>query len=388
MSRLERLFIFLCAHIITNSLYINICARTCYMLTFLTEQIVRNGCGHRMDVPLSWLIIAICLIGSFFFSASETALSCCNRFKIQIKADNGSKIAKLLLKVCDRFDRALTAILIGNNIVAITASVVSATLFVNFILPEATYGLNKDTVSLISSICMTFLFYILGDTLPKTIAKAIPDTVSYIVVIPVYLFMILLYPIAVIFELMTKTIEKIFKVKTDDKFTEEDFENVIEKTTSDGLFEQEQTEIIQSALEFIDTNVREVLTPKKDVFALDINTLTHDKMKEILLNTNYSRIPVYDQQPDNIIGILIVKTYFKEITKNTNVSIRKILSKPYFVPNTIMIDDLFNGFKKNHSHIAIVRDKDHKMVGMVTMEDVLEELVSGIGEPNTPKEKK
>jgi putative hemolysin len=200
--------------------------------------------------------------------------------------------------------------------------------------------------------------------------------------------MILLYPIAVIFELMTKTIEKIFKVKTDDKFTEEDFENVIEKTTSDGLFEQEQTEIIQSALEFIDTNVREVLTPKKDVFALDINTLTHDKMKEILLNTNYSRIPVYDQQPDNIIGILIVKTYFKEITKNTNVSIRKILSKPYFVPNTIMIDDLFNGFKKNHSHIAIVRDKDHKMVGMVTMEDVLEELVSGIGEPNTPKEKK
>jgi putative hemolysin len=200
--------------------------------------------------------------------------------------------------------------------------------------------------------------------------------------------MILLYPIAIIFELMTKAIEKIFKVKTDDKFTEEDFENAIEKTTNDGLFEQEQTEIIQSALEFVDTNVREVLTPQKDVFALDINTLTHDKMKEILLNTNYSRIPVYDQQPDNIIGILLVKTYFKEITKNPNFSIRKILSKPYFVPNTIMIDDLFNGFKKNHSHIAIVRDKDHKMVGMVTMEDVLEELVSDIGEPNTPKEKK
>ena len=358
------------------------------MLIFITEQIVRKGCGHLMDVPLSWLIIVICLVGSFFFSASETALSCCNRFKIQIKADNGSKTAKLLLKICDRFDRALTVVLIGNNIVAIAASAVSTVLFVTEILPYDQFGIDSGTVSLISSICLTFLFYILGDTFPKTIARAIPDTISYIIVYPVYFLMIIFYPVAILFELMTKAIEKIFKVKTDDKFTEEDFANAIEKTTSEGLLEQEQTEIIQSALEFVDTNVREVLTPAKDVFALDINTLTHEKLKDILLNTNYSRIPIYDRIPDNIIGILLVKTYFKEITQNPNVSIRKILAKPYFVPNTIMIDDLFNGFKKNHNHLAIVRDKDHKMVGMVTMEDVLEELVSDIGETTTPKEKK
>lgn len=340
-----------------------------------------------MDVPLSWLIIGLCVLGSFFFSASETALTCCNRFKIQIKADDGSKTAKLLLKVCDRFDRSLTAILIGNNIVAIAASTVSTVLFITHILPP-TESLSETAVSLISSVCMTFIFYILGDTLPKTIARAIPDTLSYIVVYPVYFFTLLFFPIAILFELLTKCIQKIFKVKDDETFTEEDFENAVEKVSDDGIIDEEQTEIIHSALDFIDTNVKEVLTPREKIFALDISTLTHEKLKEILLNTNYSRIPIYDHVFDNFIGVLLVKTYFQAISENPNVSIRRILKKPYFVTPNIMIDDLFNGFKKHHSHLAIVRDANKKAIGMVTMEDVLEELVSDISEPSTPKEKK
>lgn len=354
------------------------------MITFITEQIVRKGCGHLMDVPLSWLIIGLCVLGSFFFSASETALSCCNRFKIQVKADDGSKTAKLLLKVCNRFDRALTVILIGNNIVAIAASAVSTVLFVQLIFPN----FEPTLVSLISSICMTFIFYILGDTLPKTIARAIPDTFSYLMVYPIYFLMIILYPIAIIFELLTKSMTRLFKVKDDEQFTEEDFETAVEKVTDEGVLDEEQTEIIQSALEFIDTNVKEVLTPRDKIFALDITNLTHEKLKEILLNTNYSRIPIYEGTFDNIIGILLVKTYFKEITSNPQVSIRHLLTKPYFVTSNIMIDDLFNGFKKHHSHIAIVKDNKQNIIGMVTMEDVLEELVSDISEPSAPKEKK
>lgn len=338
-----------------------------------------------MDVPLSWLIIALCVLGSFFFSASETALSCCNRFKISVKADDGSKTAKLLLKVCNRFDRALTVILIGNNIVAILASTVSTVLFMTHILPPASTGLADTVVSLISSVCMTFLFYVLGDTLPKTIARAIPDTFSYLIVYPIYFLMLLFYPIAILFELLTKAIEKIFKVKNDEQFTEEDFENAVEKVTDDGVFDEEQTEIIHSALDFTDTNVKEVLTPRDKIFALDISTLTNEKLKQILLSTNYSRIPIYDHVFDNFIGVLLVKTYFKEIVKNPNVPIRRILKKPYFVTTSIMIDDLFNGFKKQHSHLAIVRDANKKCVGMVTMEDVLEELVSDISEPSAHK---
>lgn len=350
------------------------------MIIFIIAQ--RRESGHRMDVPISWLIIGLCIIGHFFFSASETALTCCNRFKIQVKADEGSKTAKLLIKVCNRFDRALTSVLIGTNIMSIIISAVSTVLFLNILQSS---GMTDSTISLISSIAMSFLVYILGDTLPKTIAKAIPDTLSYIFVYPIYFFMIILFPITILFELLVKLIEKIFKVKEETPFDEEDFENVVEKVADEGVIEEEQNEIIQSALDFVDTNVKEVLTPKEKIFALNIRDINHDSLKGILITTRYSRIPIYDRQFDNFIGVLNVKTYFKAIEKNPNVSIRKILQKPYFVSTSIMIDDLFNGFKKNHTHLALVRNSSNKVVGMVTMEDVLEELVSDIAEPSNRK---
>lgn len=335
-----------------------------------------------MDVPISWLIIIICVVLHFFFSACETALSCCNRFKFQVAADEGNKTAKVVLKVSEKFDRTLMTVLIGSNIVAIIISAVSTLLFLNILFKS---GLNNSVISLISSIAMALLVYIFGDALPKTIARAIPDTISKIFIWPVYILTLLLTPITIIFDGLAKLIEKIFKVKNDETFTEEDFENVVENVTDEGVLEEEQSEIIQSALEFVDTNVKEVFTPKEKIFALDIRELTHEKLRSILMTTKYSRIPIFDREFDNFIGVLHVKTYFKEITKNPNVSIRKILQKPYFVTSSIMIDDLFNGFKKHHTHLALVRDNKKHVIGMVTMEDVLEELVSDISEPLAAK---
>ena len=197
--------------------------------------------------------------------------------------------------------------------------------------------------------------------------------------------MLILFPITFVFEKFTKLIEKIFKVKDENQFDEEDFENVVENASDEGILEEEQSDIIQSALDFADTNVKEVLTPKNKIFALDINTLTKEKLHNIILTTNYSRIPVYSGDFDNIIGVLHIKTYLSAYLNNPNVSIRRKLQKPYFVSSNIMIDDLFNGFKKHHTHIAIVRDKNKKVIGMVTMDDVLEELVSDISEPNSMK---
>ena len=131
--------------------------------------------------------------------------------------------------------------------------------------------------------------------------------------------------------------------------------------------------------------MKEVLTPRNKIFALDIRGLTREKLHEIIINTNYSRIPIYDGDFDNIKGVLHIKTYLSAYLRNPNVSIRSKLQKPYFVSSKIMIDDLFNGFKKHHTHIAIVRDKNKKVIGMVTMDDVLEELVSDISEPNSVK---
>ena len=333
-----------------------------------------------MDVPLSWLIISVCVLAHFFFSAGETALACANRFKMQVEADEGKKSAKLVLRVCEKYDRALITVLIGSNIVAIVASVICTVLFYNLFT-----NWTSDTVSLVASITVSLLIYIIGDALPKTIARSIPDTISKIFVFPVFGLMMLLYPITLVFELLTKGIEKAFRVKEQVEFDEEDFENVVEKVSDEGILEEEQSDIIQSALEFADTNVKEVLTPRNSIFALDLGGLTREKLHEIIINTNYSRIPVYDGDFDNIKGVLNIKTYLSAYLRNPNVSIRSKLQKPYFVSSSIMIDDLFNGFKKHHTHIAIVRDKNKKVIGMVTMDDVLEELVSDISEPNSVK---
>ena len=335
-----------------------------------------------MDVPLSWLIIGVCVLAHFFFSAGETALACANRFKMQVEADEGKKTARLVLHVCEKYDRALITVLIGSNIVAIVASAVSTILFYNMF---SSSGLMDETISLISSIIISLLIYILGDALPKTIARTIPDTISKAFVYPVYWLIILLFPITIVFEQLTKLIERIFRVKEETQFDEEDFENVVEKISDEGVLEEEQSDIIQSALDFADTNVKEVLTPRDKIFALDINNLDREKLHQIIIDTNYSRIPIYEDDFDNMIGILHIKTYLSAYLRNPNVSIKRKLQKPYFVSSNIMIDDLFNGFKKHHTHIALVRDKNKKIIGMVTMDDVLEELVSDISEPSHVK---
>ena len=336
------------------------------------------------DPYISWIIIALLIVLHFFFSGAETSFACCNKFKMQVKADEGSRTAKTLLKIIDKYDRALTIILIGNNIVAIAISAISTVLFLGYF---GSTGLAETTVSLICSIIMTFTIYIIGDTLPKTIARAIPDTFSLIFTYPTYFLMIVLFPITIIFEGGAKLLAKLFRLKDEEDFTEEDLIDEIEKASEEDMIDEDQAEIVQSTMDYLDTNVKEVLTPASDMFALNIRDLTHDSLQKIIVDTNYSRIPVYDKVFDNIIGILNIKIYFEEFMKDPHVSIRSILQKPYFVSTKIMIDDLFHGFRKHRTHIAMVRDTHNKVIGMVTMEDILEEIVSDISEPAQKRRK-
>ena len=337
------------------------------------------------DPAISWIIIVILIAFHFFFSGSETSFACCNKFKMQVKAEEGSKTAKVLLKIIDKYDRALTIILIGNNIVAIALSAVSTMLFLSYF---GSTGIAETTISLISSIVMTFIVYIVGDTLPKTIARAIPDTLSLVFTFPIYFLMIIFWPITLIFEGGVKLTSKIFRLKDEEEFTEEDLIDEIEKASEEEMIDEEQAEIVQSTMDYLDTSVREVLTPRSAIFAINMRDLTNESLQNIISNTNYSRIPVYDKVFDNIIGVLNVKIYFEEYMKDPHVSLRSILQKPYFVSNRIMIDDLFKGFRKHHTHIALVRDNRNKIIGMVTMEDILEEIVSDISEPATQKRRK
>ena len=154
------------------------------------------------------------------------------------------------------------------------------------------------------------------------------------------------------------------------------------------MIDEEQAEIVQSAMDYLDTSVKEVLTPRSAIYALNIRDLTHESLQKIIVNTNYSRIPIYDKVFDNMIGVLNVKIYFEEWSKDPHVSIRSILQRPYFVNNKIMIDDLFHGFRRHRTHIALVRDNRNMIIGMVTMEDILEEIVSDIAEPNSQRKRK
>ena len=337
------------------------------------------------DPYISWIIIAVLIVLHFFFSGAETSFACCNKFKMQVKADEGSRTAKTLLKIIDKYDRALTIILIGNNIVAIAISAISTILFLGYF---GSTGLAETTISLICSVIMTFTIYVFGDTLPKTIARAIPDTFSLIFTYPTYFLMIILFPITIIFEGGAKLLAKIFRLKDEEDFTEEDLIDEIEKASEEDMIDEDQAEIVQSTMDYLDTNVKEVLTPVSAIYALNIRDLTHDSLQKIIVNTNYSRIPVYDKVFDNVIGILNVKIYFEEYMKDPHVSIRSVLQKPYFVNTKIMIDDLFHGFRKHRTHIALVRDNHNKIIGMVTMEDILEEIVSDISEPANQRRRK
>lgn len=232
---------------------------------------------------------------------------------------------------------------------------------------------------------MAIIVYFLGDTLPKTIAKAIPDTCSKIVAYPIYGMMYVLFPISIIFEGMVKLIESIFKQKEEETITSDDLEKALEEGEENGLFEEETVEIIQSALEFADTRAKDVLTKRHKIFALDINKLDTKALNEVIDSVPYSRIPIYEGELDNYIGVLHVKSYIQQYLANPNINIRDILQDPYKVPNKIMLVDLLSGFKKHHTHLAMVVNKDEHIIGMVTMEDVLEELVDNISEPNLLK---
>lgn len=338
------------------------------------------------DPAVSWIIIIILVAFHFFFSGAETAIACCNRFKVQTKADEGSHTARTLLKIINKYDRALTTVLVGNNIVAIALASVTTVLALNYFRSS---GYNEDTISFVASVIMAFVVYALGDTLPKTIARAIPDTLSFAFTYPVYGLMIVLFPITWCFEKISDFFSKLFKVKNEEDFTEEDLTNALEEASEKDMIDEEQAEIVQSTMDYLDTGVSDVLTPRDKIFALNLKNLTHEELQKIIVNTKYSRIPIYDKVFDNMVGVLFIKTYFEEYEKDQHVDIRSILQRPYFISSKTMIDDLFNGFKRHHTHLALVRDSHQKIIGMVTMEDILEEIVSDISEPNsTPKNRR
>lgn len=331
----------------------------------------------------SWLylflgLLFLCL--SAFYSAAETSFQKLNRFRMEVEAEDGKRTAKQVVWLYKRNDSTLVTILIGNNLVNVFLSVLFTNLFLRYIpMPEA---IN----SLISSIILTIIVYLFGETIPKQMASKIPNLIAKIVAYPVTIFYYLLFPLSMFFKGLNLLFTKVFKSKKATDMTEEDFNTIIENNEKGGLLEKNESDLIQASFDFSDTSVKEVLTPREKMFEIDLKGLTNVGLVKIICGTKFSRIPVYFGNRDKIVGILLVKKYLSAYLENPQVNFLDFVEKPYIVSPSIKIDDLVDGFRKKKTQVALVL-KDGKLLGMVTMEDVLEELVGPIGERyNVPRE--
>ncbi len=339
-----------------------------------------------MDSIPEWLsvvlIFALVLL-SAFFSASETSFACLNRFKYMAEADSGKKSAKIILRLCERFDSTLVTTLIGYNVVSIFLSTIATFLFFrwfNGLVPDA-------TVSLIASIVMAVILFLFGDTIPKFVGKNAPDFIAKLNCYPLWLLSLLLTPIGLLFHAIASLFRKVFHAKPDPTLTEEDFVSAIDDAEEQGVFEENESEIIQNTIDFADTSVREVLTPVNRMKALNLEGITQADLLSFLAECPYSRLPVYYGSIDRFVGVFIIKNFLNAYFQNPRVNYVEFVQKPYFVTPKVHLDDLIDGFKKNHTQIAIVRS-ERKIIGMVTMEDVLEELVGSIDERSKGRKKR
>lgn len=332
--------------------------------------------------PLCWLYLTLSILLIFvngYFSMAETAFSCLNKFKFQVQAQKGNRTAKLVMSVADHFDTTMTTISVVINALSVALSAMSTFLFLHW-LP----GFDDVYISLLASVVVTAFLYFFGETIPKQIARKIPNKIAVLTVYPLLLFIFALYPISLLFRLILFINLRLFRSKPEPEITEDDFASVIDVNKKHGLLKESESDLIHASFDFSDTSVKNVLTPKEKMYEIDLKGLTSQKLVDILCSTNYSRIPVYFGEKNKIVGILLVKEYLSRYLRDPKTDIKESLEKPYIVSSTITMDALTDGFRTYHTHIALVYDKSGDLIGMVTMEDVLEELVGPIDEKAAP----
>ena len=330
------------------------------------------------DIPRSILILFLILLGGSF-AGSETALSYGNRLRMKKRAEEGDKRAARVVYILDRFDKALSTILIGTNVCYVFASTFAAILFIRHL---GTAG------AVISTVIMTLLIFFFAETIPKNIARANPDAYALICAVPVKLLMILLTPLTALLAGIGWVVKRLLpREKEQPTITEDEFTTIIDSIQEEGLMEPEETRLIKSAVEFSDKTAGEIMTPLKDMVAVSI-TEEPEKLKELILREKYSRLPVYAGSPDRIVGILQTKDYLQLILKKKEPDISSLMKLTYDVPPEIKLDELFEGLGRRRTHMAIVIDVSGSALGFVTMEEILEELVGEIYDEDDTSDKK
>jgi len=319
----------------------------------------------------NYIIIVICLICSAFFSASEIAYASAGEVRLRHAAEEKKTLAsKLALKIYNNYESALATILIGNNLVNIASESVATVIVITLL---------GDDNAWVATIAMTVLVLICGEIIPKVVAKTMPEMFATFFAIPLYALSIITKPLVILVDGSMKVISLLWKKGVDNSpaVTEEELETIIETVEDEGVIDEDKCELIQSVFDFGGVQAYEIITPRVDMLAIDIKA-PREEMIETILNSSYSRIPVYRDTIDNIVGVLHVNLVLKELTEAPDANILSSLIPAVFVHKTMPLDDVLNTMRKKHNHLTVVTDEYGGVMGILTMEDVLEQLVGDI----------
>ena len=311
--------------------------------------------------------IAVLVIFSAYFSATETAFTSVNRIRIKNLANDGNKKAKEVLELSEKFDKMLSTILVGNNIVNIAMSAIATVLFMEL---YPVYGAT------IATVVITVVVLIFGEISPKSLAKESPEKFAMFSAPFLKFFMALLAPINWIFGCWKKLLAKLFNADGVNPITEDELLTIVEEAETEGGIDTDQSELIQNAIEFNDLEAWDVLTPRVDIKAIEIDE-TQEEIAELFLSTGFSRLPVYEDDLDNIVGVLNQKDFHNYI-KGTDTPISEYVKPVIFVAGSMKIAQLLKRLQTVKTHIAIIVDEYGGTSGLVTMEDIIEELVGEI----------
>ena len=319
----------------------------------------------------SLLIILICLAGSAFFSGSETAFSTFNRIRMKKLAQDGNRKAKRVLAMSEKYDTFISTVLIGNNIVNILLSSLATLLCVKW-LKETSVA---SFAAAISTAVMTVVVLIFGEISPKNIAKEHADGYAMAVCDIIRFLEILFAPFNFIFGLWKKLLNKVFHKSEEASITEEELMTIVDEAEEDGGIAPDEGKLIRSAIEFNDVTVKEILTPRVDVCAVE-NTATEAEIVDTFITSSFSRLPVYEDDLDHILGILHEKDFYAARSKK--LTLDQVYKKPVYVSEHMKISDLLQTFRSERCHMAVVVDEFGGTKGIVTMEDIIEELIGDV----------
>ena len=315
------------------------------------------------------------LLGSAFFSSVETAFTTFNKIRFKSLAQSGDKKAEAVLKLEENYEKLITGVLIGNNIVNILLSSLATLFFVGLISqtnPESAESIGAT----ISTVVITVAVLIFGEITPKVIARQNADKAVLFFAPIIKFILIILTPLTLIFGAWSKLMAKIFRSKEQNAITEDELITFVDEAEEDGTLETDEGNLIRSAIEFSDVSAGDILTPRVDICAIPKDASV-EEIAKIFIETSYSRLPVYDEDIDDIVGILHEKDFFIAY-HNNNKTVTKHIKKPVHVTEHIKITDLLQTLKAKKCHMAIVVDEYGGTMGIVTMEDIIEELIGDV----------